>query len=126
VITIGQDAATLNGTVALSKGASPAADGLYVYLVPADSDQVNNALRYYETKVDTNLRFTISHVAPGRYFTTTRSRLVEATTTEWQSSELWDPAKRAELRRAAETSRNEIELKSCQRLNDYVLKVGAP
>ncbi|HKO63322.1 MAG TPA: carboxypeptidase regulatory-like domain-containing protein [Pyrinomonadaceae bacterium] len=125
VMTIGQDAATLNGTVSLAKGASPATDGLYVYLVPADRDQVNNALRYYETKVDSNFRFTISHVAPGRYFTATRNRPVEPTT-EWQSSELWEPAKRAELRRAAEASRNEIELKSCQRLNDYVLKAGAP
>jgi hypothetical protein len=125
VITIGQDAAGLSGSVSLPKGVSAAPEGLRVYLVPADRDQANNALRYYETRVEADGKFRISHVAPGRYFSVARIRPAQQTT-EWQSSELWDPVKRVDLRRAAEITKNEIELKSCQKVNDYVLKFSAP
>jgi hypothetical protein len=126
IITIGQDAATVNGSVTLAKGVSSAPENLYVYLVPGERDQAQNALRYYEAKVESNGTFRISHVAPGRYFAVTRIRPAESTTTEWQSSEVWDPARRAELRRAAEIAKNEVELKGCQKLNDYVLKLAQP
>jgi hypothetical protein len=125
VITIGQDAAGLSGSVALPKGVSSVPEGLQVHLVPVDREQANNVLRYYETTVESDARFKLSHIAPGRYFSVTRIR-PPIQTKESQRPEAWDAVKRAELRRAAEISKNEIELKSCQKLNDHVLNVGAP
>jgi hypothetical protein len=125
VIAIGQDAAGLSGSVTLPKGVSSVPEGLQVHLVPIDREQSNNVLRYYETMVDSDASFKLSHIAPGRYFSVTRIR-PPAQTKESQRPEAWDAVKRAELRRAAEISKNEIELKSCQKLNGHVLNVGAP
>ena len=125
VITIGQDAAGLNGTIRLPKGVSAVPEGLEVHLVPIDPVQANNVLRYYETKVESNGQFSIPHIAPGRYFSVTRIRPPEQTRSA-QSPQAWDPMKRVELRRSAESTKNEVELKTCQKLNDYVLNVGGP
>jgi len=125
VITIGQDAGALSGSVTLPKGVSSVPQGLQVHLVPIDRELANNVLRYYETTVESDASFKLSHIAPGRYFSVTRIR-PPARTKESQRPEAWDAVKRAELRRAAEISKKEIELKSCQKLNDYVLNVAAP
>lgn len=87
--------------------------------------QANNVLRYYETKIESNGQFSIPHIAPGRYFSVTRIRPQEQTRSA-QSPQAWDPMKRVELRRSAESTKNEVELKACQKLNDYVLSVGGP
>jgi hypothetical protein len=125
VITIGQDAAGLSGSLTLPKGVSSIPEGLQVHLVPVDREQANNVLRYYETMVQSDASFKLAHIAPGRYFIVTRIRLPEHTKGA-QTPQAWDPVKRTELRRSAETTKNEIELKSCQKLNDFVLKVGGP
>ena len=125
VITIGQDAAGLSGSVTLPKGLSSVPEGLQVHLVPVDREQANNVLRYYETLVQRDGLFTLSHIAPGRYFTVTRIQ-PPAPTKESQRPEAWDAAKRAELRRLAELSKDMIELKSCQKVNDHVLNVAVP
>jgi hypothetical protein len=125
VITIGQDAAGLSGSVTLPKGVSSVPEGLQVHLVPIDREQAHNVLRYYETTVESDARFKLSHIAPGRYFSVTRIG-PPASTKESQRPEAWDAIKRAELRRAAEISKNEIELKSCQKLNDHLLSVSSP
>ena len=125
VITIGQDAAGLSGSITLPKGETAVPEGLQFHLIPVDREEANNVLRYYETKVESNGQFTFSHIAPGRYFGITRLRPPEQIK-EHQTPEAWDATRRAALRRAAELSKNEIELKSCQKLDNYVLKIAKP
>ncbi len=119
-VTVGQDAAALRGTVNLPKGLSSVPEGFQVHLVPVEHEQQNNVLRYFETDVDRDGRFSLSHIAPGRYFIVTRTRPAASTDAqERPDPAAWDASVRAKLRRDAETANVTVELKPCQQLNDH-------
>ena len=118
-IQIGQDAAGLRGTFdSPDRGAIPA--GLRVYLVPAERDQVNNVLRYFESTVESSGSFAFTNVAPGRYLIFPR---IEPVTEEPSRPVAIDAAARNILRRGAESLDQSIELKPCQRMADVILKI---
>lgn len=124
VITVGQDAAGLSGRVTLPKVMS-VPQGLEVHLVPVDREHANDVLRYYETRVDSDRQFKVSHIAPGRYLVITRIRPA-GEMKQQQNPAPWNPTSRTRLRREAETAKTMIELKGCQRLTDYALNMIAP
>lgn len=120
-IAVGQDAAGLRGQVTTSAEGSRLPVGLRVHLVPVDRDQANNILRYSETTVDSDGSFRLANVAPGRYFLVSRVE-TPAEPDGDRRPIAWDPTARAKLRREAEATKMEIELKPCQAITDYSLK----
>jgi len=120
-ISVGQDAAGLHGRAA-TEGAA-IREGTRVYLVPVEREQANNVLRYSETFVKSDGTFALGNLAPGRYFIFSR---VEPPTDPNTSPRpiAWDATARAKLRREAEAANTIIELKPCQQMVDYELKIG--
>lgn len=120
-IVVGQDAAGLRGRLATAGKAIK--EGTHVYLVPADRGLGNNLLRYSETFVKSDGSFVFENLAPGRYFILSR---IEAPTEPdiFPRPIAWDAAARAKLRRDAEASNTIIDLKPCQQVADYELKIG--
>jgi hypothetical protein len=96
---------------------------LEVHLVPANREHANTVLRYYETMVDGDGRFKMSHIAPGRYFSITRIRPA-GEIKEQQTPAAWSTTVRSKLRRDAELSKTIVELKSCQQVSDFELNVA--
>ncbi len=119
MIVVAQDAAGLAGKVA-TEGAIPG--GLRVHLVPAERDQANNVLRYSETVVNSDGSFALTNIAPGRYFIVSRIK-PETVATARPRDLAWDAAARTKLRTAAEAANTVLELKPCQRLVDFSLKL---
>jgi Carboxypeptidase regulatory-like domain len=113
-ITLAEGAASLSGQV--EGEALP--ERLFVYLVPAEKESGYEVLRFYEVPVNPDGKIAMSNLAPGRYWLLarpelTKLRLPDATKT------------RAMLRREAEAVKTEIELKPCQNLVDYHVKLSA-
>ena len=120
-IMVGQDAAGLRGR--LATGGTAIREGTRVYLVPAERELANNVLRYSETFVKSDGSFAIGNLAPGRYFIL--SRVEAPTDTDTLPRPIaWDAAARTKLRREAEAANTIIELKPCQQVVDYELKMG--
>jgi len=120
-IMVGQDAAVLRGRVAT--GGTAIREGTRVYLVPVERELANNVLRYSETFVKSDGSFALESLAPGRYLIFSR---IEAPTEPDTLPRpiAWDVAARAKLRRDAEAANTIIELKPCQQVVDYELKIG--
>ncbi|HEV7683061.1 MAG TPA: carboxypeptidase-like regulatory domain-containing protein [Pyrinomonadaceae bacterium] len=118
-IAVGQDAAGLRGRLA-TEGAIR--EGTRVYLVPVEREQANNVLRYSETFVKSDGSFALTNLAPGRYFIVSR---VEAPAPSDASPRptAWDAAARAKLRLDAEAAKRIVELKPCQQMVDFELKI---
>lgn len=120
-VMVGQDAAGLHGRIA-PEGAA-IREGTRVHLVPVEREQANNLLRYGETLVNSDGTFAFTNIAPGRYFILARVEPPTETDTPPRPS-AWGPAARAKLRREAEAANTIVELKPCQRMADYALKIG--
>lgn len=124
-IQIAQDAAGLRGRVTAgaegAEGVSLPAN-LRVYLVPTERERAEDVLRYSEASIGSDGTFALKNLAPGRYWLIARPT-PESESPEREARSLsWDADTRAKLRREAETANTTIELKPCQRANDYVLR----
>jgi Carboxypeptidase regulatory-like domain len=111
--TLAQGAAYVRGQITLAEGQTLPGK-LIVYLVPAETAQAEEALRYFATPVNTEGNFGLSNVAPGRYW-----MLAQPDTKDTRSGvskiRLPDAAEtRSSLRYAAEQRKTPIELKPCQ------------
>jgi hypothetical protein len=117
-VTITEGAASLRGHLVAAEGQRVPA-GLRVYLVPAERDNAENVLRFFEAAADPSARFAIDNIAPGRYWLIVRS------------ADEGDPAKvkpirqepvlRARVLREAESLKKEIAFKPCEQTSDYEL-----
>jgi len=116
-IMVGQDAAILRGRV--GPEATVVREGTRVHLVPVESKDSNDVLRYSETLVKGDGSFAFTNLAPGRYFILSRVETPSETDTRPLA---WDAAARTKLRQKAEAAKIEVELKPCQSLVDYSLK----
>jgi 5-hydroxyisourate hydrolase-like protein (transthyretin family) len=104
-IKLAQGAGSIAGQVS-----SGNADGrLRVYVVPAEKEHENNALRYADTPLQADGAFSITNIAPGRYWLLVRE--VDPSMT------------RATLRREAVKANVEMELQPCQKLVNQALRI---
>ncbi len=119
-ITLAEGAASLNGYVALAEGeALP--EKLFVYLVPAEKESTDEVLRFYGAAVNPDGKVTVNNLAPGRYLLLARTAL-DGGLTKLRVPDATET--RAKLRLEAEELKTEIELKPCQNVIDYRLKLG--
>jgi hypothetical protein len=121
-ITLAHGAATLRGKLAEGEQA-PAR--MVVYLVPAERERAEEVLRFFATQMSPDTKFAFNNIPPGRYWI-----LAQPTEGEGQSlSRIRFPhetAYRAQLRRDAEATKNEIELKPCQNVPDFQVSLKSP
>lgn len=118
VVTITEGGARLHGHISAGEGQSVPA-GLAAYLVPAEPDAVENVLRFYESRIQTDRTFTLDNLNPGKYFIMlypiTEDVLVG------MKSIRQDPALRAEILKHATAAKKEILFKPCEDVADYEL-----
>lgn len=124
VITVAEGAATVSGRViAAQEGVSLPAN-LRVHLVPAEPAAADNILRYAEKHVDADGAFSLTNIAPGKYWIAAR-KIPDNELREPTASPLaWNAVERAKLRRETEAAGTVLELRECQRTIDYRLKLA--
>jgi hypothetical protein len=121
-VILAEGAASLNGRTVPANEESKLPSRLRVHLIPAEVSAADDVLRYAETMARADGSFEFKHLAPGKYLLHTRQAPEKEANDDQARPIAWDAAERAKLRREAEAAKNEIELKACERLKDYVLK----
>src|SRR5262245_21343496 len=122
VATIADGAAGLSGKVI------PAAEGsrlpvrLRVHLIPAEARAADDALRYAEAYARSDGSFSLSNIAPGKYWLVARAAPDDEPNDGPPAPAAWDANERAKLRKEAEAMKTEVELKPCQRVTDQVVR----
>jgi hypothetical protein len=96
--------------------------GLHVHLIPADLELAKNVLRYHEATVNSDSSFQFTNIAPGLYLIIARLE-PPAELDAARRPSAWDSIARAKLRREAEAAKTDVELKACQAMVDYQLKL---
>jgi len=117
-IVIAEGGANLRGRVSTSEG-QQLPQNIHVYLAPAEREDADNVLKFFEVAAEADGSFVIGNIAPGRYW------IVSRTTDETDSTKLKliskDSALRAKVRHEAESLKREISFKPCERTVDYDL-----
>jgi Carboxypeptidase regulatory-like domain len=119
---IAQGAASLSGRVVQSREGAQLPKRLRVHLVPAETAAADDLLRYAESPVRGDGSFEFKHIAPGKYLLHARQASEKDANDDQSRPLAWDAVERATLRREAATAKNEIELKTCERVKDHVLR----
>ncbi|MGH9837338.1 MAG: carboxypeptidase-like regulatory domain-containing protein [Blastocatellia bacterium] len=119
-LRIAEGAASLGGRVVPASESDKLPKQLRAHLIPAEAAAAGDVLRYAETVVAGDGAFEFKHFAPGRYWLLTKLA-VEASK---DRPIAWDATARVTLRREAENAKNEIELRPCDRVNDYALRLA--
>src|SRR5215813_12402456 len=120
--TIADGAAALSGKVAPEKEGSRLPARLRVHLVPAEAGAASDVLRYAEAFARSDGSFSLSNIAPGKYWLVARAAPDDEPSDGPPPPAAWDAVERAKLRKEAEAMKVEIELKPCQRITDQVVK----
>jgi carboxypeptidase family protein len=111
--TLAQGAALVRGEISLAEGQKPP-QKLVAFLVPAEPERAEDVLRYFAAPVNSDGRFWLYNVAPGRYWILAQPG-TDDTGYAVSKVRLPDGAEtRSSLRHVAEKTKNEIELKPCQ------------
>ena len=117
-ITITEGGAGFRGRVVTGEGQNlPSA--LKIYLVPAERENAENVLRFFEGGIAADGTFAIGNIVPGRYWIIAQPG--EAIDTNTMKSIKSDSALRAKVLRDAEAIKKEISFKPCERVVDYEL-----
>lgn len=119
-IAVSDGAAGINGKLAAAREGDKLPSRVRVHLVPAELTAANDLLRHYELTTTTGF-FGFANVTPGKYWLLAKPLSDEAPSS-LPMPVAWDAAERARLRKEAEAAKTEIELKSCQRVKDFVLR----
>ncbi len=118
-LSISEGAASLTGKVVAAREGQKLPSGLRVYVIPAEATAADELLRYREAALGQSDSFEFKHLAPGKYWLLARP----ASDGEANSVKAaFDPIQRAQLRGEAEAAKNQIELKSCGRVKDSMLR----
>jgi len=113
--TLAQGAGLVRGEISLAEG-QKLPEKLVTYLVPAEADRAEEVLRYFAAPVNSEGRFWLNNVAPGRYWILAQSGTDD---TRYEVSKVRLPDgtdTRSSLRSAAQAAKREIEIKPCQDL----------
>ena len=119
-ITLAAGAASLRGRVKQPEGESLPAR-LSLYLVPVEKENAEDVLRFFKTAVQTDGRFSVNSLPPGRYWALARSAAESDLQSEATLRAVEESDARLKIRRAAEADKNEVEFKPCQNVIDYQL-----
>jgi hypothetical protein len=119
-IAVSDGAAGLSGKLAPAREGDKPSQRARIFLVPAEPAAAEQLLRYYESLTFTGV-FNVTGIAPGKYWLMARP-ITEEQLTMAPQPVAWDAAERMKLRKEAESAKNEIELKPCQRVKDFVLR----
>lgn len=122
VITVADGAASLRGQVVRSRKGVKLPTRLRIHLIPAEPSAADAVLRYAETTVAGDGAFAFANLAPGKYWLLARTVPNNESPNPLVRSAAWNAVERVRLRKDAKTAKNEIELKACQRVKDYVLR----
>ncbi len=117
-VTIAEGAASLRGRVSAGEGQRLPPD-LRIYLVPAERDNVENVIRFFEARAEDDGSFAVGNIAPGRYWIVTRVPDDSDPTKTKPIRE--DSILRARIFREAEALKKEISFTPCERTVDYDL-----
>jgi hypothetical protein len=117
-VTIAEGAAAISGKLS---GEKVRRGRWRVHLIPIEVTQAENALVYYEAIAASDGGFSLTHLAPGKYWILSRPLPEDQVVDSTMRPVAWDATERAKLRRDAEAAKIEIELKLCGRVKDYVL-----
>ena len=120
---IAQGAASLSGRVVPSREGAQLPKRLRAHLVPAETTAADDLLRYVEAPIRADGSFEFKHIAPGKYLLHTRQAAEKEANDDHARPVAWDTVERAKLRREAAAAKNEIELKVCERVKEYVLRL---
>ena len=113
-ITLAQGAASFSGHVAEDR-----AEDLFLYLVPAEKERAEEALRFFGAAIGPDRKVVLNNLPPGSYWV-----LVKSSGEGTARLRLPDQKElRASLRREAEAAKTTIELKPCQNLTGFQLNV---
>jgi hypothetical protein len=123
---VSEGAAGLRGRLVSDAGKKHSMTKNRVHLVPAEPESADNALRFYEAVVDSEGGFTLTNLAPGRYFIIARA----LTDDEWSDRAprraSWDQSTRSALLRDAKAANAPVEIQRCQRVPDLAVKYSPP
>jgi hypothetical protein len=117
-ITISEGGAGFRGRIVTGEGQNlPPA--LKIYLVPAERENAENVLRFFEGGIAADGTFAIGNIAPGRYLIIAQpGEAIDGNTIKSIRS---DGALRAKVLRNAEALKKEMSFKPCERTVDYEL-----
>jgi protocatechuate 3,4-dioxygenase beta subunit len=121
-VWVAEGAASLRGKVVAEKEGAGLPSRLRVHLAPVDAALANEVLRYSEVLMRNDGSFAFSNLAPGKYWLLARPAPDDEPVDRPPRPLSWDSAERARLRIEAEKKKIEVELKPCQRLNDFSFK----
>ncbi len=128
-ITLAEGAASVRGTIKIPEGQS-LSSGAAVFLVPSEREAVDNPLRYYAIDAGSDGAFSLTNLAPGKYWAIVRAGVRAGTPNDsLNARNIKDPSlneKRLQLRREAETAKTSLELSPCQNRVDLQLPLGRP
>jgi hypothetical protein len=121
-LTIAAGAAMLKGKITVAEN-TELPTRLHVYLLPAEAEAIDDVLRFAETSVEADGAFTFTHLAPGKYFVVARAIPDTESGDKSLRPSAWEPAERKKLRKEAEAANLAIELKPCQPITGYALRL---
>lgn len=121
-LTIAAGAAMLKGKITVAEN-TKLPTRLHVYLLPAEAEAIDDVLRFAETSVEADGAFTFTHLAPGKYFVVARAIPDAESGDKSLRPGAWEPAERKKLRKEAEAANLAIELKPCQPITGYALRL---
>jgi hypothetical protein len=120
VLTLSEGAAALRGRVVIGEEKKPPQVGMRVHLVPAEPEAVDEVLRYAEAEPAADGTFSLTNLAPGKYWLIAREVSDQEPTDADRKPLAWDSGARVALRFEGEASKKVIELNRCQRMSDFV------
>jgi Carboxypeptidase regulatory-like domain len=113
--TLAQGAGLVRGEISLAEGQT-LPEKLVAFLVPVEPEKADDLLRYFAAPVNSEGRFWVHNVAPGRYWILAQTGTDD---TRYETSKVRLPDgtdTRSSLRSAAQAAKTEIEIKPCQDL----------
>jgi hypothetical protein len=119
-IKLAEGAASLKGQIKPADG-QKLPPRMYVYLVPAETENAEDVLRFFGSLVESDGSFALNNVPPGRYLTVAKVSS-EGESNVLSKLRLPDEAEiRTKLRQEASLAKLETELKPCQTVADFSL-----
>lgn len=121
LVTFGEGAAGLRGKVVAAEDKKAPSVKMRVYVIPSEPEAADEVLRYGETEAAADGSFSLTNLAPGKYWLVARENSDQEQSDGDHKPLAWDAGARVGLRFEGEASKKVIELNRCQRVNDFIL-----